>query len=296
MAKIGVERHGTLLQAVLTVLAEEDMGLPAKEVLARVEQRVVLTEHEAGVYPTNPAIRRFEKIVRFSTIGAVKAGWLVKSKGHWTITDDGRAALQQFTNPGDLIREASRLYRKWRKAQPDTLDQVDDADDQAAASTVLEEAEEQSWAEISEYLSDINPYEFQDLIEALVEGMGYYVLWKAPSGPDGGIDLIAHGDPLGTTSPRIKVQVKRRSDRIDAAELRSFMALLGRDDVGLFVATGGFTKDAEREARAQETRKVTLLDQKRLFDLWVEHYDRIPEERRRYLPLTKVYFLTPASD
>jgi predicted Mrr-cat superfamily restriction endonuclease len=39
--------------------------------------------------------------------------------------------------------------------------------------------------------------------------MDYYV---APPGPDGGIDLIAHTDPLGTTGPRIKVQVKRRDD------------------------------------------------------------------------------------
>ena len=52
--------------------------------------------------------------------------------------------------------------------------------------------------------------------------------------------------------------------------LRSFMATLGIDDVGLFVTTAGFTKDAEELARTQETRKVTLVNLEKLFDLWVE--------------------------
>jgi restriction system protein len=30
--------------------------------------------------------------------------------------------------------------------------------------------------------------------------------------------------------------------------------------LGLFVATGGFTKDAAEEARTQERRRVTLID------------------------------------
>jgi hypothetical protein len=50
------------------------------------------------------------------------------------------------------------------------------------------------------------------------------------------------------------VQVKRRTDRIGAGELRSFMAVLGSQDVGIFVAAGGFTPDAEAEARSQEPR------------------------------------------
>nr|WP_289812093.1 hypothetical protein [Xanthomonas arboricola] len=39
----------------------------------------MLTEYEAGDYETGG--RRFEKIVRFSTVAPVKAGWLVKDKG-----------------------------------------------------------------------------------------------------------------------------------------------------------------------------------------------------------------------
>ncbi len=33
---------------------------------------------------------------------------------------------------------------------------------------------------------------------------------------------------------------------------------------------------------------------KKFFDLWVEHYDRIPEEYRRLMPLKSVYFIAPS--
>ena len=36
------------------------------------------------------------------------------------------------------------------------------------------------------------------------------------------------------------------------------MAVLGDQDVGIFVSTGGFTSNAEQEVRTQEKRKITL--------------------------------------
>lgn len=157
----------------------------------------------------------------------------------------------------------------------------------------LEEAEEQAWAEILGYLEGIDPYKFQYLVGYLLEAMGYYVTWIAPPGPDKGIDLVAHRDPLGTSSPRIKVQVKRKQGKISVEGLRSFMATLGSSDVGIFISTGGFTKDAEIEARTQESRLVTLIDARDFTDFWVEHLDKIPESGRRLFPLTPVHFLSP---
>ena len=91
--------------------------------------------------------------------------------------------------------------------------------------------------------------------------------------------------------PRIKVQVKRRADKIDAQGLRSFMAVLEDQDVEIFVSLGGFTREAEEETRTQERRRITLLDLEQLFDLWVQHYRKISEEDRQLLPLKPIYFL-----
>lgn len=63
-------------------------------------------------------------------------------------------------------------------------------------------------------------------------------------GKDKGVDIIAYNDPLGTKDPRIKVQVKHRDQAITVDGLRAFMSILGTDDVGIFVSSGGFTTDA----------------------------------------------------
>jgi restriction system protein len=139
----------------------------------------------------------------------------------------------------------------------------------------------------------MNPYDFQNLVAGLLRGMDYHVVWISPPGPDRGIDIIAHIDPLGIQGPRIKVQVKRRADRTDVDGVRSLLASLGAGDSGLFISTGGFTRNAEDEARRQENRRLMLIDAKRLVDLWTQFYERIPEVARRLLPLKPVYFLIP---
>ena len=78
MAEITVRRRGELIKRVIEILKDHPEGLQAKEVLKQLENSLTLTDFEQSTYPNNPTVRRFEKIVRFSTIGPVKAGWLVK--------------------------------------------------------------------------------------------------------------------------------------------------------------------------------------------------------------------------
>lgn len=296
MAEITRRRSGELLRGVFQILLDEPEGLPAKEVLQRLESLVPPTDYERAHYAKTPTARRFEKIVRFSTIGPVKAGWLVKNKGYWSLTDEGKRAYGRFTDPEQFRREADRLYRVWKADQPEP-DVEENEDTAEETATTIEEAEEAAWAQIEDFFRDISPYDFQDLVAGLLRGMGYFVEWVSPPGPDKGIDVVAHLDPLGVKGPRIKAQVKRHPDRkISVDGVRSFVAVLSGSDVGIFVSTGGFTKDAYEEARRLESRRIMLIDLKRLFDLWVEHYDRIPDEQRRLLPLRPVYYLAPDDD
>lgn len=294
MATLTKRRQGELLKALFSVLMDHPEGIQARHALAETERRITPTPHELGLY--NSGSRRFEKIVRFSTIAPVKAGWMLKHKGRWTITDEGVAALAQFSDPEDLFRRASDMYRSWIRSQaeePEALP-VDEGDPEPESATVeLEEAIESAWRDVEVFIQKMNPYDFQDLVGALLRALGYFIVWTAPKGKDGGVDLVAAPDPLGTRSPRIKVQVKRQQAPVNVDGLRSFMATLGPDDVGLFVSMGGFTKDAQDEARNQASRKVTLIDLERLFDLWVEHSPKLTDEDRRRLPLRAVWFLAP---
>ena len=296
MAEITVKRNGEFQRAILSTLSSQpDYTMRASDLLKALQTSISLTPFELGTYPSGGL--RFEKIARFASIAPVKAGWLAKDKGYWTATKEGLDALSKYADPEDLYRHAKALYKHWLDAQSSEMepevvvDSVSTEELEATASVKLEEAEESAWQEIARYVEEMNPYDFQDLVGALLRGLGYHLVWTASPGKDGGVDLIAAPDPLGTRPPRIKVQVKRQKASVTVDGLRSFMATLGNDDVGLFVATGGFTKDARDEARSQTTRRVTLVDLGRFYDLWVEHYANLTEEDRRRLPLKPVYFL-----
>jgi restriction system protein len=291
MADITRRRVGELLRQVFQILMAHADGLPARDVLAALRKAKPPTPYEEGEFPSGGS--RYEKIVRFATVDTVKAGWLAKAKGRWSITEAGRQAYQKLTDPEDFYRQAVKLYAEWKKQQPEPPEEPEEVEVGKDISITFEQAEEQAWAEIEKYLRTMNPYDFQDLVAALLKAMGYHVAWVAPPGKDGGVDILAWSDPLGTRPPRIKVQVKRLGSNVDVNGLRSFMAQLGDDDVGIFVTTAGFTKDAQEEARTQEKRKVTLVDLERLFDLWVEHYGALDEAARRRLPLKPIHFLAP---
>jgi len=298
-------RMGELVRKLFEILLDHPEGMAAKEALSAVAAAVQMTEWEKGTYANGA--RRFEKNVRFATVDTVKAGWLAKTKGTWSVTEMGKAAFKKFTDPEAFYREAVRLYQIWKKSQPDQGGAGDDqgegtgenagegvGDGERAVSETFEEAEEAAWAGIERFLQSMPPYELQELVADLLRAMDYHVAWVAPPGKDGGVDILAFTDPLGTRPPRVKVQVKRRADKVDVDGLRSFMAVLGDEDVGLFVNTGGFMRASQDEARTQEKRRISLLDLEKLFELWVEHYDKLGDAARRRMPLKPVHFLAPA--
>ena len=294
MADITRRRTGEFLRIIFKQLWEKPDGLPAKDILDTIPTSIKLTEYEIGSYPSTPNSPRYEKIVRFATIDLVKAGWLVKSKGRWYITEEGRKAYIKYSDPEDFYKEAVHLYQAWKRSRPKKEGLVTDEQEVQKISLSLEEAQEKAWEQIQHYLQTINPYEFQELVADLLRAMGYHVSWVAPPGKDRGIDIIAYTDPLGANIPRIKVQVKHRESSTSTEGLRAFMSVLGTDDLGLFVSSGGFTSDANELARTQERRKVTLLDLEDIYSLWIEHYEKLSQEGRQRLPLKPIFFLAPS--
>jgi restriction system protein len=299
MAEITKKRTGQLLRKLFGFLADQPDGIQARDALKALAASVTMTPYESGTYEST-GDRRFEKIVRFATVDCVKAGWMLKHKGIWVVTPEGITALNSMTDPEAFYKEAVRLYNVWKSNQSQlssTMDtasvSIEEIEPAKETSVTFEQAEEQAWGEIEQYILSMNPYDLQYLVSDLLKAMGYHVGWVSPPGKDGGVDIVAFNDPLGTKPPRIKVQVKRVINRVTTESLRSFISLIGNDDVGLFVSTGGFTKDAEDLARVQETRKVTLINLEKLVELWIANYSQLADSARRRLPLTPLYFLTP---
>jgi restriction system protein len=279
MAELEPKRIGEFIRIVFARLWEEPSGLPAGDVLMHIPKATPLSDYEKSFYPST-TIPRYEKIVRLATIPLVKAGWLVKSKGRWYLTEEGRRAVHSFQGPEDFYKQAVQLLDDWRQSH-------------SALTLVTEEAEEQAWAQIRQYLQAMKPYEFQDLAGELLKAMGYHVAWIAPPGKDRGyINFIVYSDPLGVGLPRIKVHLLHSGQPALLEGFKSFLSVLGPEDAGLFISTGGFTGSVREDARAQGDSRVALVDAETFFDLWVEYYDRLTQAARQRLPLKPIYFLS----
>lgn len=300
MAKITNRRLGELVQALFRILEKQPDGMKAKDALAALAAAVPLTEYEAGSYESG---RRFEKIVRFATVDTVRAGWLIKDDGLWTLTEEGANALRLYKDPLAFHKMAAQLYRQWYKQhkglQPGhqnagSTDAEDiEEESEKSVSVSYEEAREQAQETIDAFLHAMDPYDFQKLVAELLKAIGYHVTWIALPGKDGGVDILAYTDPLGTQGPRIKVQVKQQCKAVTEPDLKSFMANIGQHDSGIFFCTGGFTRDAEAYARNQESKRIMLVNSSKLVQLWTENIPRLSDQAWQRLPLTPIYFLTP---
>lgn len=279
MSDIAQKRVSEFLRIVFVRLWQEYAGLSAGDVLAHIAQATQLTETETEYIPSTHT-PRYERVVRLATIPFVKAGWMVKSKGRWYLTEEGKRACKGFPNSQAFYQEATHILDEWRE-------------NRSVLSFVTEEAEEKAWEQIRRFLQEMRPYEFQVLIGDLLKAMGYHLIWVAPPEKDRGfVNFIVNTDSLGLNLPRIKVHVLHTGQPVMFEGLKAFMSVLGTDDAGIFISSGGFTNSVMEEAQAQRIYKITLLDLESFFDLWVEYYDRLTHTAQQRFPLRPIYFLS----
>lgn len=291
-------RKGEILKAVLEAVREAGGRARLRDLFPVVEARLRLTEHERAILEKSGYIR-WHTVVHFYSIDCVKAGYLQKEAGYWMLTETGAAAIKQPAEA--FLASAVAGYRAWKAGRdatavepaPSRAEESEESIRQAAYDVAVEQAQ----VEIEAHIRSMGPYDFQNVIAELMRAMGYFVPFVAPPGRDGGIDLLAYKDPLGTAPPRVKVQAKRWTDtKAGPKEVRELQGLLREDgDVGLLVCASGFTSEAEREARSA-AKHIELMDLARLVGMWKQHYERVSETGKTLLPLVPVYFLKPAQE
>jgi restriction system protein len=280
------------LFAAMQVLKENNGELSSGKVIEAVGKRVELDDWAREVYAKSGYIR-WQSILHFFSIDAMKAGYLRKKKGIWYLTPEGEKALEL----GEIgfLDSATTKYREWReknpKLQTDPVE-IEEVGEQIPADFSVDAAESLALEGIQRFIFSKNAYEFQDISAALLRAMDYHTPWIAPKGKDGGVDILAYRDPLGAMPPRIKVQVKHRKDSpVTVQEVRELLGLLSKDgDSGLFISSGGYTQDAREHARNANTH-VELIDLERFIELWQEFFAKMPEDDQAMLPLVPIYYL-----
>lgn len=279
-----------LIYVALSTLRDNGKEMPMRNLLARVEQQVELDEWDKARYEKSGYVR-WESILHFFSIDCIKAGFLVKKHGIWYITPEGEEALK--LGQEKFMEAATVAYQEWRaKRREEDEPAVQEIESEAQEQEIpFDQIEQIAMEGLEAHINAQNPYEFQDLVAALLRGMGYYTPFVAPKGKDGGVDIVAYRDPLGTESPRIQVQIKHRESPASVQEVRQLMGLLQKEgDVGIFMSTGGFSPDAKITARSSHIH-VELIDLPRFIGLWQEFYEKMTDEDKSRMPLRPVYFL-----
>jgi len=298
-SKIPLERIGQIMRTVLLELKAAGGEARMRDLWRMAEPKLSLTDYEQATYEKSGYVR-WHSIVHFYSIDCVKAGYIQKQGGKWILTPEGAAALSK--PPLEFIQSAQEKYRAWRSAQPprgkdeEAEEEGNERQEEVVRQAAYDEAVGDARAEIEAYINEMDGYEFQKVVEELLVAMGYHVPFNAPPGADGGVDIVAYRDPFGTNPPRLKVQVKHRTQKASVKELRELQGLLNKDgDVGLLVSSEGFTSEAVREARGSRVH-LELMDLNRLITLWQENYDKLRESGRKRLPLVRVFFLAPTEE
>lgn len=160
-------------------------------------------------------------------------------------------------------------------------------DDPSGGIELFEELRSQTGELIRAKVARLDGYQTQDLFAGILRSMGYFTQ-VAPEGKDGGVDIVASHDALGVEPPIIKVQVKARPNtRSNPSEVRELAGLLApQDERGIFVSTGGFTRDAENDAKVA---RIGLVGMDRLVELLLESYETLDQDTKALVPLRRVY-------
>lgn len=294
-----LSRSDTLITAMhwaaLQALAEAPGGqLKASALKQAIEAAVQLDDWARETYAST-GHTRWRSILAFSSVGMVKAGYVSKERGCWTLQPAGRAVLNQGFEPKAYLVELDRRYRAWKASQIDANASV--AAQQAASidggplldeeaesleapdermDRTLKAAHAALAAELIATVKSCEPEFFERLVVQLLLKMGYGGSRQEAGravgrSGDGGIDGIINEDRLGLDA--IYIQAKRWEGSVGEPPIRDFKGALDAKGAhkGVFITSGSFTPAAVDAARASRNYKIVLIDGARLAELMIEH-------------------------
>ena len=182
--------------------------------IGRVKGEAVYVEGDSDEYPNRQ-----------------KVEWL----GHFPRDRFSQAALHEigsFVTLFRVRRYANEFLSKVDLATVPSADTIPDAqddltdDDTATVSAALQAEVSTSDFVIKRLMSELSGHQFEEFMAHLLECMGYTARVTSKSG-DGGVDVIAHMDPLGFQPPIVKVQCKRTTGQTPRPDVDQLLGTLG---------------------------------------------------------------------
>ncbi|GIV97226.1 MAG: hypothetical protein KatS3mg057_1883 [Herpetosiphonaceae bacterium] len=142
----------------------------------------------------------------------------------------------------------------------------------------------ESRAALANQIATMNPFKFEDLINLLLQEMGYTDVETTTPVNDKGVDLVANIE-LGISSVREVVQVKRHKGNINRKTLDELRGSLHRFSAvrGTIITTGGFSRGTIEAAFERGAAPITLIDGEKLLDLLIQYQIGVTKKSVEYI-------------
>ena len=163
--------------------------------------------------------------------------------------------------------DPAQIVREVRNIQLNT--KVDVLDKKEKNLEILDDEELEPWRnEIKQTLLELDPSAFERLTQRILREAGFIQVEVTGRSGDGGIDGKGILRLNHLVSFHMIFQCKRYSKSVTSTEIRNFRgSMQGRAEKGLFVTTGYFTRDAQREASRDGAPPIDLVDGEQLVEM-----------------------------
>lgn len=215
--------------------------------------------------------------------------------GHFPRSEFSQSALHEigsFLTMFRVKRHANEFLSKVDLATADAAQDVSEAQDELADDdTATAAAAYQAEASTSDFvikrlMAELTGHQFEEFMAHLLECMGYTARVTPKSG-DGGVDVIAHMDPLGFQPPIVKVQCKRTTAQTPRPDVDQLLGTLGDGEYGLFVNLGSYARGAVELERNRA--KLRLINGEQFVELILEYYGSLSPRYRAMIPLKQIF-------
>ena len=125
---------------------------------------------------------------------------------------------------------------------------------------------------LSNVLMNMDPYGFERLAKRVIQECGFTHVVVTKKSGDGGIDGYGKLKINGLFTVNIAFQCKRYSGTIPTSEIRDFRGSLSTDiEKGIFITTGKFSNEAQKEACDKGKQQIDLMDGDEFMDKIAEY-------------------------
>lgn len=239
------------------ICALNEMGGSAShhELLDKVIEIAKIPEDVQSIAHTTGRESRVSYNLRWALSFLGKYGALENtSRGVWALTAKGR--LLKESDIPEVVVAVRKMYQAKRRSRGGTAKRED-----------VPEAGGGWKDELIRVVQGMTPDAFERLCKRILRESGFLKVEVTGRSGDGGIDGVGVLR-VALLSFQVYFQCKKWKGNVRAKDIRDFRgAMVGRTDKGLFITTGSYTPDAQKEATRDGAPPIDLIDGEQLCEL-----------------------------